>query len=105
MAAETAHVIDITAELVGERRQEWRDGHDAGMKRGVTSVLQSPAVEQLALELTLTRATLKAVSDTAMQRERLILHWKTEARWWQEEYGRLSAEYSDFVKQVARLVK
>ena len=82
-----------------------RQAYDAGMRRAMASYINSPLMEQLSLELTLTRATLRAVSDTAMQRERLLLHWQNEARWWQEEYGRLSSEYSAFVKAVARIVK
>ena len=91
-------VTDVTTELIGERRQEWRDGYDSGMRSGTQRVLQSSALEQLMLELTLQRA----MTDVAMQRERLLQHWKSEAQWWREEHDRVHAEYCAFVKEMAR---
>lgn len=91
-------IVDVTTELIGERREEWRDGFDSGMKQGTSRVLQSSAVEQLALELTLYRAAL----DVSAQREKLLAHWKAEAQWWREEHASVSAEYAAFVKEIAR---
>lgn len=91
-------VVDVTTELIGERRQEWRDGFEIGMRSGTQRVLQSNAVEQIALELTL----LRAATDVSAQREKLLEHWKAEARWWREEHDRVHAEYCEFVKEMAR---
>lgn len=91
-------VVDVTTELIGERRQEWRDGFEIGMRSGTQRVLQSNAVEQIALELTL----LRAATDVSAQREKLLEHWKAEARWWREEHDRINSEYTAFVKEMAR---
>lgn len=91
-------VTDVTTELLGERRQEWRDGFDSGIRAGTSRTLQSNALTQLALELTLYKSAL-AVAE---QRERLLAHWKSEAQWWREEHDRVSAEYTSFVKEMAR---
>jgi hypothetical protein len=56
-------VTDITAELVGERREEWRDGVDYGLKQGTNRVLQSPAMQEIALELELLRALYAATCE------------------------------------------
>jgi len=91
-------VTDVTTEMLGERRDEWRDGFDSGQKSGTQRVLQSDALEQLVLELVMQRATV----GVAIQRERLLEHWKAEARWWHEEHDRLSAEHTAFVSEMVR---
>jgi hypothetical protein len=91
-------VVDVTSELIGERREEWRAGFDSGMKQGTSRVLQSGALEQIVLELSLQRAT----TDVAVQRETLLAHWKTEAQWWREEHDKVHAEYCAFVKEIGR---
>jgi hypothetical protein len=87
-----------------DQREARRWAYEAGVKRGAASFFQSPVMEQLSLEIALTKATLRAVSDAAIQRERLLLHWKNEAQWWRAEHDKVSAEYSNFVKQAARLL-
>lgn len=94
-------VVDVTAEIVGERRQEWHDGFDAGLKQGTSRVLQSNPLAQMALELTLYRAAL----DVSAQRERLLQHWKSEAQMWQAECERVSADFSAFVEMAKRFAK
>lgn len=51
-------VIDVTAEMVGERRAEWRDGYEAGIKVGTQRVLQSDALAQIAAEIKLLRSAV-----------------------------------------------
>jgi hypothetical protein len=48
-------VIDVTSELIGERREEYREGFDAGLRQGTTRFLQSDAMHQIAFELKLLR--------------------------------------------------
>jgi len=72
------------------------------MRRGLAGYINSPLMEQLSLELTVTRAAIEAMSGVAAQREVLILHWKAEASWWREESQRISAEYTAFVAEMAR---
>lgn len=54
LAGETL-IKDVTLELLGEQRQEWRDGFDAGVKSGVLRIMQSETLIQLASELALLR--------------------------------------------------
>ena len=79
-----------------------RQSYNAGMRRGLAGYINSPLMEQLSLELTVTRAAIEAMSGVAAQREVLILHWKAEASWWREESQRISAEYTAFVAEMAR---
>lgn len=95
-------VIDVTTELIGERRQEWREGYDSGIKQGVTRILQSDALAQLAFDFKVLRICSDAMAETAVQREKLLAHWKAEAQWWREEHDKVHAEYCAFVKEVAR---
>lgn len=48
-------VKDVTAEILGERREEWRDGYDAGLRAGARRVLESQCMEQIVTELVLLR--------------------------------------------------
>ena len=59
-------------------REAWREGYDAGRKHGVAQCLNSPVVEQIALELAVTRAALRAVSDEAAKAEKRAAHWHTQ---------------------------
>lgn len=95
-------VTDVTVELIGERREEWRDGFDSGLREGGRRVMYSDTLQQLALELKVTRVMNEAMCEVAHQRERLLAHWKAEAQWWREEHDKVSAEYSAFVKEMAR---
>lgn len=95
-------VVDVTTEMIGERREEYHAGFDSGLRQGATRVLQSDALGQLALSLRVHKALNEAMCDVAHQRETLLAHWKAEAQWWREEHDRVSAEYSAFVKEMAR---
>jgi hypothetical protein len=95
-------VVDVTAEILGERREEWRDGFDAGIKQGTTRVLQSDAMEQIAFDLTIHRVVVNGMIQVAEERERLLAHWKAEAQWWQEEHARVFEEFREFAKAVER---
>ena len=94
-------IQDVTAELVGERQQEYYDGFDYGIRKGVSRVLESRPLGQLALELKVTRVVLDAVSAAAEQRERELAMWKGEASLYRGEYERVSAEFTAFVKAIA----
>ena len=48
-------IRDVTPELLGEIRQEWRDGFDAGIKTGALRIMDSAALQQIASELVLLR--------------------------------------------------
>jgi hypothetical protein len=48
-------VLDVTMELLGERREEWRDGYDAGLRNGAKRVLESEMLAQIVTELLLLR--------------------------------------------------
>lgn len=104
MATEPAQIRDVTDEVVGERGAGWREGFDAGLKQGVSRVLNSDALCQLALALEVHKAFGDAMSAAAEQREKLLAHWQAEARWWKEEYRRVNQEYSDFVDKVERML-
>lgn len=95
-------IVDVTAEIIGERREDYRAGFDSGLRQGAIRVMQSDAMAQLAFDLKVLRICSDAMADVAVQRERLLAHWKSEARWWREEHDRVSAEYSAFVKEMAR---
>ena len=95
-------VTDVTAELMGERREEYRAGVDAGTRQGSQRVLQGPVLEQIALELTVQRAVNTAMAGAAHQRETLLAHWQSEAAWWREECTRIDTEFAAFVKKMAR---
>jgi hypothetical protein len=79
---ETGPVIaDITADLVGERREDFRRGFDAGVREGSRRVLYSNALEEMALELTLLR---QAAADLARKADYWMMH---------AQRAELSAEY------------
>ena len=79
-----------------------RQSYDSGIRRALTTYINSPLMEQLSLELTVHRVTIGAMARVAQQRERLLSHWKSETKWWREEHDRVSAEYGAFVKDMAR---
>lgn len=95
-------VVDVTAELIGERREEWRSGFDAGLRDGARRVMHSDAMGQLAFDLKVLRICSDAMADVAVQRERLLAHWKSEAQWWREEHDRVRDEYHAFTREMVR---
>jgi hypothetical protein len=97
-------VIDVTTEIIGERREEYRAGVESGLRQGAQRVLQSDALMQISLSLQVSRAIADAALEVGTQRERLLQHWKVEAQWWREEHDKIHREYCEFVKQVARMV-
>ena len=48
-----------------EPREARRQAYDAGIKRGAASIFSAPVMEQISLELTVTRVTLDAMSAAA----------------------------------------
>ena len=70
-AAEAILTTDVTEEILGERRAEWRDGYESGLKAGVQRTLQSHALEDIAMELKMLRtlygATCAALADAQSQ--------------------------------------
>jgi DNA polymerase III psi subunit len=54
-----------TERTASERREEWRAGYDSGLKHGAARYFNSPLMEQLALELTLLRATAESLGKQA----------------------------------------
>lgn len=79
-----------------------RQSYQAGLRRATAGYINSPLMEQLSLELTVTRAVVSAMSQVAQQRETLLLHWKGEAAWWRAEHDKVHGEYCAFVKEMAR---
>ena len=75
------------------------------MKRGAASYFQSRVTEQLALELTVSRIAIQAMTGAAEQRERLLAHWRSEAAYWKTEHDRVHADYCAFVKEIGRAVR
>lgn len=63
--------VPLTADL-SDARAEWRAGFDAGVKAGVNRYLQSRVFEDLALELTMLRAAVTAMTAVANEREQRI---------------------------------
>ena len=102
LSSEPARVCDVTAEILGERREEWRAGFDSGLRDGARRVLQSDALSQMSLSLQGRRAVAEAAMDAGVQQERLAQLWKAEAKWWREEHDRVHAEYYAFVAEAAR---
>jgi hypothetical protein len=51
----TPLVLDVTMELLGERREEWHAGYDAGLRSGAKRVLESEMLAQIVTELLLLR--------------------------------------------------
>lgn len=62
-AAEAILATDVTDELLGERRAEWRDGYESGLKAGTQRTLQSHALEDIAMELRLLRVLYAGVCE------------------------------------------
>lgn len=56
-------VVDVTAEMLGERREEYRAGVDAGIRVGTQRVLQSDALAQITFELKILRALYAGTCD------------------------------------------
>ena len=65
-------VVDVTAEMLGERREEYRAGVDAGLRQGTQRVLQSEAIEAIASEVQTLRALVDAMTEVAHEREKVI---------------------------------
>lgn len=104
-------IVDVTDELIGERREEWRAGCDAGRTMGVRSVLRAKdggypdgmtCVEQMAFDLKIHRVVVNGLLDAAEQRELLIQHLKNELQWWREEHTALQLEFVEYAKAVER---
>lgn len=75
-------VKDVTAEILGEIRAEWREGFDSGLRVGGRRVLESQCVEQIVTELVLLRqvaAKLGEKADYWMQRSD---QFELEATYW-----------------------
>jgi hypothetical protein len=75
-------VLDVTAELLGERREEWRDGYDAGLRSGAKRVLESEMIAQIVSELILLREVAHRLgvkcdywADRAQRMELDAEHW------------------------------
>jgi hypothetical protein len=57
-------------------RQAYREGHEAGVRRGTAAYLNNPMMEDMALELTLLRAMVAAMTIEAERHEKLIEHYR-----------------------------
>lgn len=99
---EAGQVIDVTADILGERRQDWREGFDQGLREGGRRVIHSDVMAQISLELTVNRAVTNGLLRAAEHQEKLLAHWKAEARWWREEYTRLQEEFTLFTRELLR---
>jgi hypothetical protein len=72
-------VIDVTIEILGGRREDWRDGYEAGIRSGTQRVLQSEAVLSMAFELTLLRAVTKGLQGLVAELEHQAEYWHWKA--------------------------
>ena len=75
-------IKDVTAEILGERREEWRDGFDAGVKVGSRRILESPTLEQMAAELLLLRDVAERLGKKADYWMRKSDEFEAEATHW-----------------------
>lgn len=95
-----AKVVDVTlaAQLatVGEQPAPFHEGLDLGLE------FAGKRVAQLTLDLSACRTKLAKALTDAESCERLTQHWKAEAQMWQAECERIGAEYTAFVKEMAR---
>jgi hypothetical protein len=51
-------------------------GYDAGLKHGIANYMNTPLMEDMALELTLLRAMVAAMTIEAERHEKLIEHYR-----------------------------
>lgn len=58
-------VRDVTLEILGERRAEWREGYDAGLREGARRLLDSEALGQVASELVMMRRVAESLGKQA----------------------------------------
>ena len=56
-------VTDVTEEVIGARRADWRDGFDSGLRTGARRVIESQTLEQVVIELKLLRVLYAAACD------------------------------------------
>jgi hypothetical protein len=59
-----------------ESPQNYRAGFDTGVKFGTAAYLNNPMMEDMALELTLLRAMVAAMTIEAERHEKLIEHYR-----------------------------
>lgn len=83
-------------------RAAYREGNESGKRQGAAAYLNSPVTEQIALELTVLRVAMTAMSSATEQRERLLELWKAEAAFWKAEHDRVHDEYCGFVEEMRR---
>lgn len=57
-------------------RQAYREGHEAGVRRGTAAYLNNPLMEDMALELTMLRIMVAAMTAQAERQEKLIEHYR-----------------------------
>ncbi len=65
LESEEPSVRDVTVEILGERRQEWREGYDAGLLEGARRTLDSYALAEIASELVLMRRVAESLGKQA----------------------------------------
>lgn len=58
-------VTDVTTQILGEQREEWRAGYDAGLRAGARRVIESQALEQIVIELVLLREVAQKLGAKA----------------------------------------
>jgi hypothetical protein len=55
-----------------DRRAEWRAGFESGRRAGVASVLNAPALEDIALEITVLRVVVHALEQAVHERDDML---------------------------------
>ena len=99
---ETALLSGLENTEPGWKQDDRKAAYEAGMKRGAVSYFSSKAMEQLSMELTVLRVTVGAMTGAAEQTERLLSHWKAEARFWKEQHDKVHDEYCATISELAR---
>lgn len=75
-------VKDVTTEILGASRVEWREGFDMGVRTGTRRVLESQPLGEIAVELLILRAAAANLSEKADYWMRKADEFETEATYW-----------------------
>jgi hypothetical protein len=77
-------IKDVTMEILGESRAEWRRGFDAGLRSGAQRVLESQCMGQIVTELILLREVAAKLGEKCDYWTRRAEEMELEATHWHE---------------------
>lgn len=77
-------IKDVTMEILGEQRAEWRSGFDAGLRTGAQRVLESSCMGQIVAELILLREVAAKLGEKCDYWMRRSDEMELEATHWHE---------------------